>query len=281
MSRATSSVVAPVDEKRRVLPDGTRLTFVDNGKSRIYRHHPAGGKPVRLTSVTTVLDCLAKRALLGWYEDHGARGAVRAWLAEEIDADTPEEDIIERVRLLGLGADAAKKKAAKRGLNVHDALEVFATTGELPDPSDMDPEHRPYYRGLVRALLALDPEPTAAEEITCSLTHKYAGRFDLRAVVQGSDALLDLKTSKSGRGYPEAHLQLQAYSIAEQECGAPQPERMIVVGVGPDGSFCADECVASEAHFLAVLGAFRAMGAVRGPLEAMHRQARKATEART
>jgi hypothetical protein len=271
------TAIAPSEvRKERALPDGTSLSFTDNGRSRIYRHHPADGKVTRLTSVTTILGCLEKRALYGWYEDHGARGAAKAMLAGEIDASTPEEEIVQRVRLLDLGADAAKRKAAKRGLDVHDALEVWATSGELPDPADMDPEHRPYYRGLVRALMALDPEPTVVEEITCSLTHGYAGRLDLRAVVQGSDTLIDLKTSKSGRGYPEAHLQVQGYSIAEQECGAEKPERLIVVGVGPDGEFCADECVASEEHFLAVLGAFRALTAVRSPIEAMHRAAKKA-----
>lgn len=275
----TAADTTTVVERSRELPDGTRLTFTDNGRSRIYRHHPTDGKPVRLASVTTILGIIEKPALLRWYEDHGARGAVAAWQAGEIDASTPVEEIVERVRMLGLGADAAKRKAAKRGLDVHDALEVWATTGDLPNPADMDLEHRPYYRGLVRALLALDPEPSVCEQITCSLTHGFAGRLDLRARVQGSDALLDLKTSRSGRGYPEAHLQLAAYALGEVACGEPEPERMIVVGVGPDGEFCADECCATGEHFLAVLGAYRAVQQLRAPVEALRRSERKATKA--
>jgi hypothetical protein len=221
-----------------------------------------------LVSVTTVQNVLAKPALIAWAEDHGARGAIEASRLGEIPDDLPLDEVIGRVRTLGLGAEAVKRRAAKRGLDLHDALETWAQSGDLPDPAMMDPEHRPYLRGLARALLELDPEPIAAEQITCSPALGYAGRYDLRAIVDGQVTMLDLKTSASGKPYPEAHTQLQAYALADEAIGVPRPERLIALGVSPEGAFCADDCCATPEHWLAVLGCFRAMVAIRDGMKA-------------
>lgn len=257
---------APVGWPTKSKPDQLRKQ-----EWRRYYHVNAAGERTELTSVTTILDVLAKQALYAWHEDHGARGAVEAQRMGELPDDLPLDEVVGRVRALGLGAQAAKKRAAKRGLDVHDALEQWARTGDLPDPAVMDAEHRPYLRGLARALLELDPVPTACEQLVCSSEHRFAGRYDLRATVQGADALLDLKTNVAGRGWPEAHVQLPAYALAELECGGTLPERLLVVGVGPDGVFNVDECCGGPEDFLAVLGAFRTMGRVRNGVDALKR----------
>lgn len=270
----------------RDLPDGSQVQFefcdvggltksggIRRAQWRRYFHVEAGvdGARTELTSVTTILDVLAKQALYAWNEDHGARGAIEAQRLGEIPDDLPLDEVIGRVRSLGFGAQAAKAKAAKRGLDIHDALEAWARTGSLPDPAVMDPDHRPYLRGLARALLELDPTPVAVEQLVCSAVHRFAGRYDLRATVDGAEALIDLKTNLAGRGWPEAHVQLPAYALADAECGVPLPDRMLVVGVGPDGVFNVDECCGTPDAFLAVLGAFRAMGKVRNGVETLRR----------
>ncbi len=260
--------------------DGHRLEFV-NGEGRhraYYLHVPDVEKRKRLPSVSTVLNCLAKPALYRWHEEQGAIGAVKALQLGELDG-LADDEIVGRVRLLDLGADAAKRKAAKRGLDVHDALEAWSRTGDLPSPADMDPDHRPYLQGLARALLALDPEPVAVEQITCSVEHGVAGRFDLLAMVGGVLTLCDLKTSRSGHPYPEAHAQMAAYSLCEAERGGRDAERLLAVGVGPDGSFVADEGQATTETFLAVLATYRAMQKVQRGVDGLRRAERKAQEA--
>lgn len=266
IERALPDIGALVFENAEI---GQWLTQKGEPAKKAKRAYTLDG--TEFVSVTTILDVLAKPALIAWAEDHGARGAIEAHRMGELPDDLPPEEIIGRVRALDLGAGAVKRRAAKRGLDLHDALEAWALTGDLPDPADMDPEHRPYLRGLARALLALDPEPIAAEQITCSPTHQYAGRYDLRALIDGKVTMLDLKTSASGRPYPEAHLQLQAYALAEEEIGAGMPERMIALGVSPEGTFCADDCCATREHWLLVLGAYRSMCEVRDAMKAAKR----------
>lgn len=263
----------------RDLGEHGRLTFRETPR-RAYRHEPPQGKSRRLTSVTTVLGVLDKPAIARWSEACGAAGALAAVRMGELDPQIHHDDeAIGVVRTLGLGADAAKRKAATRGLTIHDALEVWCRDGDLPSPTDLDPEQRPYLQGLMRALLALDPEPTDVEQITCHLRHGVAGRFDLRARIDGRDTLVDLKTSKRGRGYPEAHLQIAAYDLAEQSLGAPPAERHLVLAVSPDGGFCADEGCATVTDFETVLACYRAMGRVRSHVDGLIRADRKAAAA--
>lgn len=267
----------------RDLGEHGTLTYKETARSRGYwLETPDGEKTRRCVSVTTVLGILSKPAIIRWSEDWGARGALAAVRMGELDPSVHHDDeAIGIVRALGLGADAAKKKAADRGLTVHDALEAWTVAGDLPNPADMDPEHRPYLRGLASALLALDPEPTAVEQVTCDPAAGVAGRFDLRAIVNGRDTMCDLKTAKGGRGFPEAHVQLRAYDACEQALGADPAEHHIVLAVGPDGSFCADDCLADEHAWPSVLACYRTMQAVQKPLDALRRADAKARKEAT
>jgi hypothetical protein len=240
---------------------------------------------VRLDSVTGILGCLAKPALLGWYEAGGAAGVARLfergelWIGPGGKLSRPAEEAIDLVRLHKLGADAARDESAARGLDVHTVLEDWAKTGEAPDPGVFPPEQRGYVRGLIRALLALDPEPLVVERITCHPELMYAGRLDLRARINGRDVLVDLKTNKGGRSYLEGHIQAAAYVMAEVALGEPEPDGTLIVAVGEDGSFEAMEGVARPEHFEAVLRCHRALGEVRRPLDAARRAAAKAVAA--
>src|SRR4051812_38145501 len=59
-----------------------------------------GEELAELVSVTTVLDVLAKPALINWAEDHGARGAIEAQRMGELPDDLPLDEVIQRVRAL-------------------------------------------------------------------------------------------------------------------------------------------------------------------------------------
>jgi hypothetical protein len=265
----------------RELPDGRSLVFEERDTGyRAYKLVEADGKATRMPSVTTILDVLDKRALKNWFEDHGARGTLAAVRMGELDPLIhTDEEAIGIVRALGLGADAARNKAARRGLSIHDALEVYCRTAELPGPESLDENHRPYLQGLARALLDLDPHPTVVEQITCHPELKYAGRLDLRAIVAGKDTIIDLATNSSGRGYAEKHIQVRGYEAAEVALGAEPAERLLIVGIGPDGTYNADHCTAPYGAFEQVLAVHRLMADVRRPLEAARRADKKMREA--
>lgn len=231
------------------------------------------GKRRKMVSVTTVLGTLEKRALYRWHEAKGAEGVVRAVQAGQLNPDMcPPADAIEVVRSLGLGADAAKQQAADRGLDVHGALEHWAATGDLPLGGDMDPDAKPYLKGLAGWLLKYDPTPIHVERIVAHPELRYAGRYDLFCEIAGLTALVDLKTSRNGLPYPEAHLQLEGYRAAEVALGEPDPTQLIALGVGPDGVYAHEACVAEPGAFERVLDVYR----LRTQLDSALRTQRKA-----
>lgn len=229
-------------------------------------------------SVTSALKVLSKDALLDWAEDCGARGAAQLAAMGELDG-VPLTDVVGLVRLHNLGKDAKRDAGADRGTAVHNVLERWALHREVPSLADFTPAVRGFVQGLSRALLTLQPEPTSVEKIIASPTHGYAGRMDLRAKVDGADTVIDLKTNPKGRVYDEAHLQAAAYALADQECGAPEPDAIMIVAVGEEGNFEAVDCDATARDFLAVLACQRAVKRLSAATRARWRATRKAREA--
>lgn len=246
---------------------------------RCYALIDTDGKRRRMPSASTVLGILEKRALYEWHEAQGILGVLEAIARDELDPSTVHpDDAVTIIRDLGLGAEAAKQKAAKRGLDVHDALETWSRSGVFPNPGDMDPEHRPYLRALASALIALDPEPVAVEQITCSLEHGVAGRFDLLARIGGRLVMVDLKTNRHGVAFLEAHPQVACYAACEQELTGLDIQGTLALGVGPDGRWRADEGCASFDDFLAVLETYRALQRIGNARGALERAAAKAAK---
>lgn len=247
---------------------------------RRYKLAAPDGAVRTLPSVSTVLGCLEKRALYAWHEEQGIRGVLEAIARDELDpAIVHPDDAVQIVRELDLGAEAAKLKAAKRGLDVHDALEAYCRDSRFPNPQEMDPEHRPYLRGLASALITLDPEPVAFEQVTCSPTLGVAGRFDLLAVIDGKLTMLDLKTNRHGVAFNEAHPQVACYAACETEVGGVEVQQTLALGVGPDGAWRADRGCASLQDFECVLGAYRAVQRIANARGALDRAAAKAAKA--
>jgi len=153
----------------------------------------------------------------------------------------------------GIDPDAEAKRAQERGTDIHSLLETFMVSGQEPIPAHHPEEHRGWIRGLNEFLLKYDPQPESVEQLVAHPELGYAGRFDLRAKIRGLSTIVDLKTSDKGRVYREAHLQALAYAWADEVCGAPPVEAVLIVGIGRNGSL---ECVrgcASRADWQAVI----------------------------
>jgi hypothetical protein len=202
------TVAAPVSLMREIPGVGT-LTFEQTDKSRAYWLIPEGGKRrVRYPSVTGILsDTWAKPGLVNW----AAREAAN----------------IDRIR----------EDAFARGHDVHLFIETFMRDGTLLGFNDFPVERKPYLQGAARFLLEHDPQPEAIEQLVCHPEEGYAGRFDLLARLRGKLTLLDFKTSPKGDIYPEAHVQLAAYAVAEARCSGEIYERYAVVGINADGGY--------------------------------------------
>lgn len=193
----------------RVISGVGTIQFVESEKRRDYWLLPEGGeRRRRLPSVTSILRATwPKPQLLEWY----AR--------------------------LGADAPMALAAAAQRGKDVHRFVETFMESGDLL-PFDAFPDtQRGYLQGVARFLWDRQPEAIAVERLVCHPEFNYAGRLDLIARIDGVPTLLDFKSNTHGRVYKEAHAQAHAYVIADERCGEPRVERVVLVGIAEDGTY--------------------------------------------
>lgn len=223
---------------------------------RYWLHHEGKREPA--VSVTSVLKVLDKPALLKWAEGCGAEGAALLAARGELNGIDPAE-AVGIVRLHKLGMDAKRDAGADRGTAVHNVLELWARERTVPNLADFPGPVRGYVQGLCAWLLAANPQPSGIERFVGSVEHGYAGRLDLRAELDGRDCIVDLKTNPAGRAYDEAHLQARGYAVADVECGQPEPEGIVVVAVGENGTFEMVECEAEAGDWLNVLATYRSL----------------------
>ena len=224
-------------------------------------------------SVSSIVGTLDKPGLYPWHEDHGARGGVEAERMGEL-VGVPPEEIIKRVRFLGLGATAARDDGADRGTAIHSAFHTLATTGIAPKLSDFPVAWRGWVKGAARAWMALDPEPLDSEFMVCHPELGYAGRPDLLCRVNGQRVLIDYKTNK-GRVYDQAHYQTRGYVETFSHCGIEPVDKILIVGIDDDGGFQLVDCAATPEDWSALLHTFRARKRINAAMAA----ARKASKA--
>lgn len=127
--------------------------------------------------------------------------ADRSWLAME------EAAAIAHMK----GAPWRKRDSAgDHGTAVHAAL---AALGAGAKTYRAAPEFRPHIKAVGDFWRAYQPRPVYVEQQVFSLSHSYAGSFDLLAYIYGRLLLLDAK-SGSVIGH-DARLQLAAYRFAD------------------------------------------------------------------
>lgn len=226
-----------------------------------------------LDSVSSIVDTLSKPALYNWYEDHGARGAVQAERMGEL-VDVPPEEIVKRIRLLGLGASAMRDEGADRGHAIHAAFHRLAVDGKVPNPADFPGIARPWVQGAMRAWLAMAPKMIAAEEIVCHPELGYGGRPDLLATVDGKTTLIDYKTGK-GRVFDQAHYQTRLYEMALR-CLGVEVERILIVGIADDGGFELIDCDITEEEARGLILVYRSRKRANSSMAAQRAAARAA-----
>lgn len=238
-----------------VTPAGDEIAYwaevgVDGLPQR--RRYTVNGE--KCLNVTTVLNILAKEALLGWVERLTREG--RDWRQE-------------------------RDRAAERGTATHQLI-LQVLTGERASLSDLDDEHRAWGQAAFRWLRDREPEVYLSETMVCWPALGYAGRLDLVATIDGKNTLCDFKTvsafaykRKGGEAtdeklppYDENLLQLDLYAGALAASGYEAPDRGLIVRLGPDGTYDETFCELDPERGLAIL---RAHGAKRDASYALKR----------
>ncbi len=256
---------------KRELPDGVLLEFEQSpagflkkdGTPRLVDHRayyvtePGEEKRKRLPSVTTLLGSIIPVDLTRWGEEHGIRGCMEALRRHELEVDHTDEDAVERVRALKLGADAARDRRATEGINVHNLLEQWMVSETVPNPAEHPPEVHGYIQALARWVMVTQPEVLAVERLVYSRRFGYAGRVDLLARIDGFTTLIDFKTQPRAGIYASAHVQAAMYALALYECGELEPEDMRIVVLAEDGAFREMEVLATPETVGAALTWYR------------------------
>lgn len=180
--------------------------------------------------VTTVLNAMAKPALIDWAANTTADYAVDHW--DELADMAPSK----RLSTLRGARWAENKRATTQGTQVHALGDQLARGQEVVVPDELAGHVEAY----VRFLDEWQPHVLWTEGVVANRKARYCGTFDLLADVAGAGRwLFDIKT---GRGiYGEAGLQLAAYAGAEvlvedeREQPMPHVDQIAAVHVRPDG----------------------------------------------
>lgn len=288
-----------------VTPSGIEVMYQAAPK-RLYRVRATYDGPdsplmewAEVPSVTTVLGVLDKPALPWWGMGVGVEGALalhnmgilrsmqvghQMALCYEGELGqwyvAGKEQVIELLGKHKLTVNHVRDKAGDRGTAVHDALEHWAGTGDLPDPGIFPPNEQGYVLGLIAFLQDAMLEPVASEVMVGSVEHGFAGRYDLRAkttqdrqiVVHrtpkrgpqyatlrgGMQLLTDLKTSSGV--YPTHAKQLEGYEIASIESGYDPTDARGILHVGPEGTYEFVRSWATAHDFLTTLAEYTSQG---------------------
>jgi len=161
-------------------------------------------------SVTTILKCIDKPALMYWF----GREVYRAML---IDPSMVERDAL-------AAPYKTSTKAKDRGSTVHSIVEAFKNTGEQIEI--VDPAFRGYATAFYDFMRDFKADLLEQEKTVMSVKLGIAGTLDIYAKIGDLYYLIDVKTGKDV--YQEAGLQLSAYKAMMVEEGK-QVDRLAVL----------------------------------------------------
>lgn len=204
-----------------------------------------GAKPedgdYRMWSVTTIIGCLEKPALLFWAAEETAKAAVTIadTLPQRIREDG-EDEVVLWLRDARFRRPKNKLSAASLGTCAHSACQEYAITGVRPTNDRIaeliQQEGGARFNGVAAEAAVLErmldqfddwlqrfqPSYQATEVVVYHPTYGYAGTADAFLTIDGVRTIVDYKSSRDGydrKGnaktpYPEAALQLSAYRFA-------------------------------------------------------------------
>ena len=225
-------------------------------------------------SVTHILSCLSKPALVNWTATQERTLVTEAAANLFLDLPSvPQDKKMSRAAYVTtlqtrIGKEKAHKrqlaKAADIGTQVHTLIE-WNLRKSLGQDAGSEPR---VVDDATWALMAFEDwaasvslTPLLIEQTVFSRTHRFAGTMDLLAEVNGVPTLVDFKTGKAV--YREAHLQNVAYQVALDEMGHGTPAQGLIIRlpkVQTDPEFEVVECPPAEAlfpSFLAVLDVWK------------------------
>lgn len=190
-----------------------------------------------------------------------------AWdVAQEGPLPASKDGLREELKARGLTPWSTRDKAAKRGSWVHDGLEELGQDGAVPDMVAFAEKHGAEAAGHMQSVLAwflyFRPKFVAMEVQVASREHRFAGRYDVRCIIDAERlltcvdplrddpqavrirelaaerkpalCLVDLKTSKGI--YATTHFpQLEGYEGAGVEMGYPATDARCVLNTWPTG----------------------------------------------
>jgi hypothetical protein len=178
----------------------------------------------RYWSVTTLIGCLDKPALVPWAAIKTAEAAVddmAIWQSRlEREGRASAIDYLKQSRFRG---KKGERSAKDLGSAVHAACEYAALHGRFNPEDTSDPELIPFVRNFGKFLNDFQPHVECVEVPVYNETYGYAGTLDAMVRLGDTSYVVDYKTSREdldGRGkpkgpYPEVALQLAAYRYAE------------------------------------------------------------------
>jgi hypothetical protein len=160
-----------------------------------------------------------------------------------------------------------RNKRADEGSEVHKEITFELAMGRsAPSLAGLSEEARGYGQAKMRWWRERQPEPIAAEQVTVSHARRFAGTFDLLAMLdldspglpplpEGVEidargqvpVLIDDKTREKPRTYKSDHVQLRLYKGANLECGIGESALELIVVLLPDGSYHEAWAVATDA----------------------------------
>ncbi len=168
--------------------------------------------------VTTILNCIAKPALMPW-----AIGVTRDYWLREVNSG--RTDFAKIHKESWNASKKITKDAANIGTNIHAYAEAFFK--KQPLPALLSDEAKRGAEAFHKWTSAHDIKILASERRVFSKEHYYAGTCDFVATIDGEFGVGDIKTS-SGI-YPEMRLQTAAYQHAmQEEKGVKFPVRWII-----------------------------------------------------
>lgn len=159
-------------------------------------------------SVTGILnDCIAKPGLVYWAVELGEDYLLDLIASGKV---LTEMDVL----TAGQQHTIRKQEAADIGTQAHEWIDHWLN-GENPEiPADQN------VAMAIQSFLTFQRDHQVkwheGEQIVCSDTYGYAGRYDRVAEIDGKLYLVDFKTSNAIN--PEYALQTALYQIAEEEC---------------------------------------------------------------
>ena len=194
------------------------------------------GIPKPLPAVTSILEVLAKPALIIWAAKTAARAALaNPWMSEKEATASIYK---------------SKEKAGARGKDIHKVIENLIR-GKITKQNGPIRKYIEAYKAFQKTT---PHRVLASEKIVYSKKYGFAGTLDCIAKLKsGEIVILDFKTGKNV--YWEASLQLSAYlqALTEMFPKSKVPEKTFVVHLKPNGTFSLVEMTAPLVIFLSCM----------------------------